>query len=443
MRIMNKQSWGYLIGSLLLAFWLCAAQIIGNKLLLLPCLVIFLSFVLWASTKNFAMPILLFFLPWSTLLKIQPGSLSFFTFALIGVCAVATIRNRFIFERYQVLLPLLILALTLISKIMDGSTITVSYCLFIFMLLLSPNLAKEANNKGFFMILTIFFSMGIISAALTAQEFVVYPNIARYIDVLSYKDITRLSGYYGDANFYSAHISAALSAVLLLLLQKNGNGTKLFLSVLSLFLLYCGFLSASKSFFIISGCILLTWIICVLKMPGSFWAKLLLLAGLILGLTFVFTSDLFSESLQIVRLRFSQSSSISSLTTGRSDTWVKYLSELNENVKLFLLGKGYTNMVLFDHATHNTVLQILFQFGILGATLIFSWITCFARQNLRELATERLPKMELLILIIGCFMPWMGIDIMFFDEFFLLQILVYSGVETLIDCQSSRMMSNE
>lgn len=424
----NKKTWMYLAGCLLMASWLCMAQILGSRPLLLACLLGFLLLVAVSGIRKISLPVLMFFLPWSTLLKAGYGGLSFYTFALIVSCIIVTIKQKFVFQRYQIVLTLLILVLTLVSKVVDGETISFSYLMFIFMLFLFPGMAMESDGKYSFFELVVFFSIGIISAALTAQKFVGYPNIARYIDVYTYKDLTRLSGYYGDANFYSAHITAALSGTLLLLLQVKNSGKKIMLSTIAIFLFYCGLLSASKSFFLVSMCIFTLWIVCFMRLKIAFWIKLLALGGIVGGLTLVLTSDLFSRLIEMVLFRFSQANNISGFTTGRSDTWAKYLAEMGMDWKTLFIGRGYSRIVLFDHATHNTILQIVFQLGLAGASLIFIWIICFMKQTIRCIQEIRIPIIFCVILAMGTFLPWMAIDLLFFDEFFLMQLFVYIGV---------------
>ena len=48
-------------------------------------------------------------------------------------------------------------------------------------------------------------------------------NAECYFTVDSYLTITRLSGYYGDPNFYSAHITAYLAGILMLLSREKNR----------------------------------------------------------------------------------------------------------------------------------------------------------------------------------------------------------------------------
>ena len=74
-----------LAACLLEILWLLFAQVLNNPYILIPCLMCFLALTAWTAIKSMALPVLLFFLPFSALLKIRPGTVSFYTIALLMV----------------------------------------------------------------------------------------------------------------------------------------------------------------------------------------------------------------------------------------------------------------------------------------------------------------------------------------------------------------------
>ena len=83
-----------LLTCLLEAVWLLAAQALGSTTLLLPCLICFLLLAAWSAIKGIALPVLMFFLPFSALLKIRPGTNSFFTIALLLVYLICLVLGH-------------------------------------------------------------------------------------------------------------------------------------------------------------------------------------------------------------------------------------------------------------------------------------------------------------------------------------------------------------
>lgn len=232
-----------LIGCLFISGLVCFAQINGSRVLILACLILFLIFTVWACDNGMIFPVLLYFLPWSPLLKLQNGGTSYFTIALLVSCAIFFAKNGFSLKMYQVIITALIVVLTLTAKLLQGNAIANSYLFFIVMLLLFPCITKSQNFAASFWDLTLFFACGIIAAALSAQQVAGYPNILQYIKVDSYLNITRLSGYYGDPNFYCAHITACLAGVQLLLRRERERVRQIILILLTIVLIYCGLLS--------------------------------------------------------------------------------------------------------------------------------------------------------------------------------------------------------
>ncbi len=423
----------YMVLSIILAIGLCATQILGNAFLLLGVLVAFLALVGWSSSQNATLLVMLFFLPWSPLLKSAPGEFSFYTFGMIFICAISILKKQFQFKRYHIVVGILLLILTLISKLMDNSGLSFDYVAFIMLIILFPVVKEEwtASRYDYFQLVT-FFGIGIIMAALLAQQYANYPNIARYIRVDSYQTITRLSGFYGDANFYTAQITAAFGGCLAILLQEKNKRRTAALTIITFLLLYCGFLSGSKSFALVAGTIVVLWAIKLLRMRGRTGLKLLMLLVAVIAAIYIASSALFGGLIDVLITRFSSAKSFDDFTTGRTELWQSYANEILTNWKVLVIGKGFTNVKVNDRSSHNTLIQAVYQFGLLGVPVLIAWIVCFFRDVPRRLGMARKQVMNMLILLIGTFSPWIAIDALFFDEFFLLQMYAFMGCAHLL-----------
>ena len=424
-KLFSMRDAGPFIGCLLIALLLCSVQISGNRMLIAACLAIFMAFHFWSCFQGCSFSVLLFFLPWSPLLKLYSGSISFFTLALLVTCLFYLQRNSFRLELSQILLTAGLLVVTLIAKCIQSNPISNSYLFFFAMILLFPCVVKGICHTESFARLTLFFACGIISAALSAQQVATYPNISQYINVDSFLTITRLSGYFRDPNFYSAHITVCLAGIQILLSREKQKIRQLVWAILFVTLIYCGLLSASKSFVVVLASLFLVWIPIILE-RGNIRGKFALIIGILCAGVVFLSSSAVQELLRMMEVRFSYSSSVSELTTGRTDLWIRYAHEFSHNAWLTLFGEGYTSVTLDNAASHNTIIQGIFQFGLIGFPILCAW----AVHTLKQVYGRKLWKSRakyVLLMCIGVVLPWMALDILFFDEFFLLPIYAAIG----------------
>lgn len=414
-------------GCILLSVLICFGQIFGNSVLVAAFFAGAVGICIWACTKDIVFPILLYFLPWSPLMKFYKDGISFFTVMLLVTCSVALMKNKMSLDIYQIVLAALIAILTAIAKMMQGNGIEKSYLFFIMMLLLFPCMTKRISCDSFGEI-TIFFALGIITAAISAQRLVVFHNIARYITVDSYLTITRLSGYYGDPNFYSAHITACLAGVLLLLSRKKDRGGQTVLIIAAVLLLYCGMLSASKMFAVVLACLFLFWIPVLMEKSGRGNSRIRMLIGLLCAGGIFLSSSVFKELFKIFDDRFAYAANVSQLTTGRTDIWKNYLKEFVEKIDITLLGQGYSTVVLNGRASHNTIIQGVFQFGLVGLPFLAAWMSFFIKDIFGSAEGTKTDWKYAALMCVGAILPWMSLDILFFDEFFLVSLYAAVGV---------------
>ena len=242
----------------------------------------------------------------------------------------------------------------------------------------------------------------------------------------SYLSITRRSGFYGDPNFYAAHITACMAGVQLLLSREEKRGHQLALLAIMILLIYCGLLSASKSFVFVTAGLFLVWVPILLE-KGHRASKFRLLIGILCAGVVILSSSAFEPLFRVIDDRFSYAANLSQLTTKRTDLWMDYLNEFAHNVPLTLLGQGYTSVTLHGWASHNTIIQSVYQFGLLGAPLLFSWVALTLKRVQRGLKNSCSNWRYTILMIVGVVVPWIALDILFFDEFFLLPVYVVLG----------------
>jgi len=416
------------------AAWLLLAQALGSMLLLLPCLVCFLVIMIWAALQNVAMPVFLFFLPFAPLLKMAPQTISFYTLALLTAYAIYAVKGYKNVRIVHIVPALLLIILTVTVKLLSGFPVTNEYVLFAVSLLLVPFLATELDDQfgryDFYWV-TLFFVLGIVMAAITSQLLANSASIARYINIVNELGIDRRTGYYNDPNFYSAHITAALGGVLVLLLKNTDRIKRIMLIGMAVLLFYCGLLSISKSFLLISVFLLFCWFLAFMFQKGRISAKILMIITLLVVMAFILSSTLFTNLLDLMLSRLSSGANLSDFTTRRVDLWANYMRVFRENPLVLLFGNGYSDVLVDGRGSHNTVIQVVYQLGLVGSGMLIAWFVCFMQTMLMDSGSNRLDWAQNAILLIGAFGPWMALDYLFFDEFFLIPLYLCVAIRFL------------
>lgn len=426
-KIKAKPELFYFAGAVILALAVLLAQTLGSTVLIVICLSAFLALAGAAAWQGFATPVLIFFLPWAKILKISPDSYSFYTFAIILVCLITLVRRKNTLNLYCAAAAVLVFVVSLISKLIGGCEISTAYIMFIFMLALFPMFTDELRGRVNGRVLTVFFATGIIIAGISAPLLAEIPTIARYIDIDAWNIVKRFSGYYGDANYYSAHVTSALAATLLMFLREETKLWRAISLVLSLVLVYCGFLSISKTFFIVLALMVMCWFWRFFTMKGRITEKIIVLAGIVLIVAVIIFSGALDSQWEAFMYRFSFSSTLSDFTTHRTEWIVDYSKAIISDWRLILVGNGISKALVNDTASHNTAIQITYQLGLIGLVLLLAWEYFFHRDIIRTYKPA-ICVSEAALLLIGTFLPWLSLDIMLFDEFFILQLYVLALV---------------
>lgn len=418
----KKMSLLCLIACVLISAALCFGQIASSKPVIVMCLVLFLALIVYSVIQDAVFPVLLYFLPWATLLKASYSGISVYTIALIAVCVLTLFKRKFRFDTKSLILALLIFVFSLAVKLINGKSPTLDYIKFIFMLALFPLVCTDGMDKSDFRMSTLFFTVGIIIAALTAQRFAKYPNISRFIDVYSWSAVTRYSGYYGDANFYSAQVSAALGGWLFMVLTEKKPLYAGLYFIPIVVLAYCGAIAASKTFLIVFGLMLFVWLVSLyFSRRRRPIVKIAVTVFIALSLLLVFCTDIFSDSLAVMEFRLQQSTNLSSFSTHRNELWLNYYNAFADDVRLLFFGQGITKSSIGSRASHSTLIQIIYQLGLIGGSMLLIWGVNYFKLLLAK-KPRRKVFLALIMLMISIFLPWLSIDMLLFDEFFLLPV---------------------
>ena len=146
--------------------------------------------------------------------------------------------------------------------------------------------------------------------------------------------------------------------------------------------------------------------------------------------------------IEMILSRFNDNANLSDFTTGRTDVWLEFFRAFKEDTFLLLLGRGYTEVVLSTKGSHNTFIQMIFQFGLVGSVIFIGWCGCVLRMYLKGVKMKKSYLTKLLIILIGTLGPWMALDMLFADEIFLVPAYMCVGIAYLSNCETVSPLSN-
>ena len=392
-------------------------------------------FTMLISDDETVFPLILFFLPWSPILKLSPSSISFYSVTTILLFLKYFIRR----PKFNVKIVFSVLGLfviTLFSKMIHGYGIAPSYFMFLVMLVAFPFMFEIIREKVNFELCVQFFSVGIILATLVSLLYGSSPNMIQYVKVLQQENlgVTRLCGFYADPNFYSAQIVTAFGGLLLVITKRR---KKILLEVVfAILLVICGLISLSKSFLLCMLIVLALWLLALLRYRPSKMVG----AGFVIALVAValVASGALDDIILQYMIRFGEATDASSLTTGRTDLWIEYINFMVDHPMDFFFGQGYTSVFNgVRKGSHNTLIQAFYQLGLLGLVGLTSWLGAFKTKTKLKQKSNGLLS---IVWLVACFSMWVGLDMMFFDDLFVnITLLVFGShyISKIFDSDAS------
>ena len=423
-----------LLNPIACACFLIVSQSLGISILIFATLTWYLLLLMFAKDE-YIIPLFLFFIPFSTVLKVSVNSISFSSIAVILVFILKCLTHRKTkFSPVLILEVLVIVVVTFIASVVNNYGVATSHIMFIFMLVAFPFIAICTKDKVDFEICILYYSLGIIIATILALAYVNNSNLLAYINVFEDDTIVeRHCGFYGDPNFYAAQVITAIGGQIILIDQKNKN--KQWNILLLIALIVCGASSVSKSFLLCLVWLFVAFLLCRFRNGFGKFTKTLVVILLVLICTFA--SGIFSNIIDQYLFRFGMADDAASLTTGRSELWKEYLDFLINNPADLILGQGYTSVFKgVRKGSHNAFIQCLYQLGLVGTISFVCWISTLAG----SLNKQKVSFPHFMLLIISCFSMWLGLDVMFFDDLFLTVLLFAFGSKYIQD--KSKLQEN-
>lgn len=326
-----------------------------------------------ALKEEDALSFLMLIMPFANIFKMSPQSQSFFTYLMLFYVLWYLLKRMQLDSRFAFTFLLLVTFLVAQMLISINILRTIKFVANILFVYLAVNIVTTDDRKQ--SILAYVFGV-ILSSAVAALNII--PHLNSYIlqnDLgYWYDELFRFAGLYSDPNYYS--INVIISLCLILFLNYHNRLSALWSTVLAALLVMFSIITYSKSAFLMLALplLLLLYAKAKQKKVGVFVA---------LGVAIVIvTMGVFAGKIGIfdtVLKRFAEADNLSSLTTLRSSIWVTYATYLQEHPLTLLFGSGFGGALIDGKAAHNTYVDILYHLGLVGAGLLAATIVSISK----------------------------------------------------------------
>jgi hypothetical protein len=414
-----------LILALLNVALLSVGHAVGSSLLLLLAIMWFVMLAV-AAPREYYMPIMIFYLPWTALLKLSPGMSSVHSLVTLLVLLIVGARwlkkNPDISGGYFAIV-IIFAAYTLIVKFLNRLPLEPQYIFFMAMMLFIPIYLVEYKEKVRFDVSVLFLAFGNLAACISALILIDNSNIKPFIVINNEMSVgIRFSAFYSDPNYFSAQMLVAISGLMIILTKTKNKKNIIPAVILIIALIYYAMQSVSKAFMLSAFVVLSLWLFNLMTGKRSVSFKVYLMVAIMGVVFFVLSQDLFMQQLEFYLLRFGRVEDASSLTTGRVGLWGVYLNYLMSNTDKLLFGIGLSEdqlrSILNTNNAHMTLIEMLYQIGLFGVILMGIWWKSLFKGFMDDRKLVYSDWMNMGILAIAIVMPWFGLDVLYFREFF-------------------------
>lgn len=181
--------------------------------------------------------------------------------------------------------------------------------------------------------------------------------------------IDRFSGLIGDPNYYS--INLILAFILIIFLYMKGKISSITMYVVCISIIIFGAMTGSKTFLLMLVIIFIFMLIEMFK-HKKYITAIICTIIIIVGIVLVVSGKI--SIFNIVIERLNNATSISELTTERTDIWLMYTNNIFAHPLETFIGNGFGKGYTFNRYPHNTYLDFINILGICGIYIfLYTW----------------------------------------------------------------------
>lgn len=324
-----------------------------------------LASVLIEKDKSHVAAMMFAWLSISPIFKLSVGGTSFFTYLEI----LLIMKYLFYYKKLEVRFFVCWMLYFVYMLLGTGNEYTdlikaVSVPLLIYFIF------KEMDYENL-SIYTAYYIIGIIISSIIGLVKSSIPNMENFVN---YKEVRmgqlasniifadRFSGLGTDPNYYSINLILIIAIIGILYSRKEIKGIRYYF----IYILMIGFgaLTGSKSFILMLVIVTIFTLLTLLH-KKQYAYSILFIAIIVVGFILLISGSINLFSRTLYRLK-----NISSLgfDTGRIEIWKSYYNLFSDNFLLMLFGSGLGKGFLL-RVPHNSFLDILALFGIIGGTI--------------------------------------------------------------------------
>lgn len=362
--------------------------------------------------------IVFFLISFASILRFNNGDISLFNIVIAFYFLLFLLKKDFTnLDISFFIIPLLLIGYSLLIK--PDFIVSLNILAGIITIYIVLNSEDEQTYHG----LLISFILGIFLSSLIALFFY---NTERFIELMRIIKWeggllpVRFSGLANDPNFYSVFLALALLS--LIKLKFGGKMSSWVFYFYAAMFSFFGFLTVSKSFFLIYVIIYIYYIILLFRNDINS-GTIFLICSIILAIIAYFT---FARSIVsgIIERLFNDASDLNRFTTNRLDIWINYLSYIFSNLNILLFGNGLAMDLYQGVAAHNTFIQMIYLYGFFGSIVVL----CFVIKAYKTFKNKFNPKNKpdyfhyFIILAMMFFL-----DFLYFDTLYHLMVILFGN----------------
>ena len=305
--------------------------------------------------------LLMFLLPFTMIIKLDPSSSSTITYAVIlSSLYILLFRIKKINRRVAIYSVLCIgfFILRAYTNIILAIKLISGICMFVYFV--------ETVKPESFARINLSFIWGLILSSFLGLYKTEIPQLARYfsdfnMEYIAGETVSRFSGLYLDPNYFSISIILGIAMCIALFEARMLIIAKLI--IYFVLLIYFGTISYSRSFFLVLGIMVILYTLYKVTDIRKVFFSLVCIGIILYALYYV--AD-YTGLLEGVLYRFERGDA--SGGGGRFETWLMYIKYFIESPLSFFIGDGLAAKTIIGGA-HNAILSSIHQFGIIGLLL--------------------------------------------------------------------------